>query len=175
VNFANYFPNIYDIPFVPNGRGADTLGATYEMVNGVLGAHTLQIPGGTFTKLHRHGPGAHVLWLKGDGYSIMWPDGGEWVREEWGPGTMYVPPSGWWHQHAVVSKDPAVHLALKLSARTNKINTLSTKTVLSVKKGGSQMDFDDLPKETLDKLLEVFVEQCTKRGTPMRMTPILGG
>jgi len=49
---------------------------------------------------------------------MIWPDGGEKRKEEWRRGTMLVPPDWWWHQHCVVSKEPAQHLALKLSVRT---------------------------------------------------------
>jgi len=51
----------------------------------VLGSHIWEGPPGTFSSVHRHGPSAHVLWLKGEGYSILWPDGGEdsKLKEEW--------------------------------------------------------------------------------------------
>src|SRR5947209_497863 len=79
VAFANFFPDVAAIPFADSNRGVGTRHVQYELANGVSSAHRLEMPGGTFTKLHRHGPGAHVLWLQGEGYTVMWPDGGEMV------------------------------------------------------------------------------------------------
>jgi gentisate 1,2-dioxygenase len=170
---SNFFADINALEFAASNRGIDTRGMVYEMANGVLGAHTIEIPGGTFSKIHRHGPGAHVLWLKGEGYSLLWPDGGAKVREDWGPGSMLVPPAWWWHQHGVVSQEPAEHLALKISAKKNKVNRLSNATLLSTRKGGSQMDYEDFPPELMAEVMGIFREECAKRGTPVRMEPAL--
>jgi len=174
VAFSNLFADIDAVPFENINRGLGVVGRVFELANGVLGAHVLQIPGGVFTKLHRHGPGAHVVWLKGEGYSLMWPDGGEMIRADWGPGTMIVPPDWWWHQHAVVSKEPGQHLALRMSSMKNRINRSSAGTLQSTKTGGSQMDYEDFPPQLMDELKRIFVEECTKRGTPMNMEPVYG-
>ncbi|HEX9880014.1 MAG TPA: ethanolamine ammonia lyase-activating protein, partial [Candidatus Binatia bacterium] len=141
----------------------------------VQGAHILEIPGGTFSKLHRHGPGAHVLWLKGDGYTLMWPDGSEHnkTKEYWGRGTMIVPPNWWWHQHCVVGNDRAEHLALKLSSRTNKVDRSTFYTLRTTRKGGNQMDYEDIPAETMAELKRIFAEECARRGTPVNMNAVV--
>jgi hypothetical protein len=170
---SNFFANVNAFELQESNRGVSTRGMMYELANGVLGAHTTEFPGGTFSKIHRHGPGAHVLWLRGQGYSLMWPEGGAKVREDWGPGAVIVPPSWWWHQHAVVSREPAQHIALKLSAKKNKINRLSTGTMQSTRKGGSQMEYEDFPPELRDEVMCIFREECDRRGTPIRMEPAL--
>ncbi|HLY66232.1 MAG TPA: ethanolamine ammonia lyase-activating protein [Chloroflexota bacterium] len=174
VAFSNFVSDVNGVPFEHMNRGLGVQGRVFELANGVLGAHILQLPGGVFSKLHRHGPGAHVVWLKGEGYSFMFPDGGEKVRADWGPGTMIVPPAWWWHSHACVSKEPAQHLALRMSSMKNRINRMSNGTLQSVKTGGSQMDYDDFPPELMEELRRTFVEECTKRGTPMHMEPVYG-
>jgi len=83
--------------------------------------------------------------LMGEGYTIMWPDGGEKIRENWKRGMMGVPPDWWWHQHCIVSKEPARHLALKLSSKTNKVNRNSMNTLKSTKRGGNQLNYEDTP------------------------------
>jgi quercetin dioxygenase-like cupin family protein len=177
VAFSNFFSDINAVPFVHIDRGPGVQGRVFELANGVLGAHTIQIPGGTFTKLHRHGPGAHIIWLKGEGYSLMWPDGGETserIKADWHPGTMTVPPAWWWHQHAIVSKEPGQHLALRMSSMKNRINHMSNGTLKSVRNGGSQMDYEDFPPDIMEDVKRIFVDECTKRGTPMNLSPVEG-
>ncbi len=171
---ANLFADIHAIPMRESSRAAGSHSITFELANGVLGAHLMEMPGGRFSNVHRHGPGAHVLWLKGEGYTLMWPDGGEKLKEDWGPGTMLVPPSWWWHQHAAVSSFPAQHLALKLSSKRNKVNRLSMGTMLSVRRGGSMMNFEDFPAGLMEEVQSIFVEECARRGTPANLEAIAG-
>jgi len=175
VSFSNFFADIHNLQLQEMNRGVDTRGYSFEMANGVLGAHMVEIPGGTFSKLHRHGPGAHVIWLKGDGYSLMWPDGAEMnkTKEYWGPGTMIVPPNWWWHQHCVIGKEPAEHLALKLSSRTNKVDRSTFDTLKSTRRGGNQMNYEDTPPALMEELKQIFVEECAKRGTPVNMESVI--
>lgn len=175
VAFANFFPDVRAVPFVESSRGIETRHVQYELSHGIQSVHRLEMPGGTFTKLHRHGPGAHVLWLQGEGYTVMWPDGGEMVQEWWRPGAMLVPPEGWWHQHCIVSREPAQHLGLKFGSRSYSVTRANMASMKSTREGGNQMDFEDTPKEILDRLREMFASECAKRGTPARMEAILGG
>jgi len=167
VNFSNFYADVYNVQLQEWNRGVNTRGYNFELANGVQGAHLLEIPGGTFSKVHRHGPGAHVIWLMGEGYTIMWPDGGEKIKENWKRGMMVVPPDWWWHQHCIVSKEPARHLGLKLSSKTNKVNRNSMNTLKSTKRGGNQLNYEDTPPELMAELKELFAEECGKRGTPI--------
>lgn len=174
ISFSNFFADIYNLKLHESDRGVETRGASFELASGVLGSHTVEVPGGTFTKVHRHGPGAHVLWLKGEGYSLLWPDGGKMTKEYWGPGTMLVPPDWWWHQHCVVSKEPAQHLALKLSSRTNLVTKAHMGSMKSTRTGGNQMEYEDIPPDIMAAVKRIFAEECSKRGTPVHMEPISG-
>src|SRR4051794_1237578 len=85
VNFSNLWPDVYRVfdrpqkqersfdPAIDRGISDRGGGYSFELANGVLGSHIWEAPGGTFTSVHRHGPAAHVIWLKGEGYSILWP------------------------------------------------------------------------------------------------------
>lgn len=174
ITFTNFVPDVLGIPFHKSGRAVGARTITWEVGEGVLGNHVLELPGGAFTNVHRHGPGAHVLWLQGEGYSLMWAEGGEKVKADWGPGTMLVPPSWWWHQHAVVSPGPALHLALKLGSKRYKVNHLSDGTMRSIRAGGSMLNFEDFPPELMEEVTRIFVAECEKRGTEPNLQPIYG-
>jgi hypothetical protein len=173
IAFSNFFADINGLGLRASNRGPNSRSMSFEVGNGVLGAHTSEFRPGTFTNIHRHGPGAHVLWLSGRGYSLIFPDGGEKTKEDWGPGTVIVPPSWWWHQHAVVSPEPAQYLALKLSSKRNKVNSLSRGTMLSTRRGGNMMHFEDMPPGLYEELNRTFVEECAKHGATPHMEPVL--
>jgi hypothetical protein len=42
----------------------------------------------------------------------MWPEGGSVVRVDYGPGSIFVPPEMWWHQHFNTGPEPLLHLAV---------------------------------------------------------------
>ncbi len=67
----------------------------------------------TYKKATRTGPGAHVIILGGEGYSLMWPEGEEPKRYDWEIGTMIVPPNMWYHQHFNTGTTPSRYLAFK--------------------------------------------------------------
>ncbi|MDP6558594.1 MAG: cupin domain-containing protein, partial [Candidatus Binatia bacterium] len=69
----------------------------------------------TYKKAHRHGPGTIVIFLSGEGYSLMWPEGKEKVVCPWKEGAAIVPPNNWFHHHFVLSTAPARMLALHRS------------------------------------------------------------
>jgi len=166
---SNFVASIHDIPLNSMDRGVGALGVQFEMANGVLGAHLLEFPSGTFSKLHRHGPSAHVLWLSGEGYSLMWPEGGSKVKLAWNPGSVIVPPQWWWHQHCVTSRTPGRHLALKLSSFKRPVTKLHAGTLKSVREGGNQMEYDEVDPATMAEIKRIFAEECKKHGTAVRM------
>ena len=78
-------------------------------------AHIGQSEAFTYKKAHRHGPGTIVIFLSGEGYSLMSPEGKEKVICPWREGSAIVPPSNWFHHHFVLSPTPARMLALHRS------------------------------------------------------------
>ena len=86
------------------------------MSENCMTAHISEFPVGTYKKAHRHGAGAHVVIIGGEGYSLMWPEGEEPKRFDWNDGSVVVPPEEWFHQHFNTGAKPARYLALKRGA-----------------------------------------------------------
>src|SRR5438128_1253392 len=115
-----------------------------EMANNVMSAHISQFPVRTYKKAHRHGAGAHVIILRGEGFSVMWPEGKDIQRYNWRAGSLLVPPERWFHQHFNVGAEPARYLALKPFS-SHKFPGLRKQwgTSESVKTGGDQIEYED--------------------------------
>jgi hypothetical protein len=96
-----------------NERGKGNRTVFLSMSHHTIGAHISEFEIGTYKKAHRHGPGAHVVLLKGTGYSLVWKEGDKPTRVDWKAGTMFAPPDMWYHQHFNTGTEPARYLALK--------------------------------------------------------------
>jgi gentisate 1,2-dioxygenase len=90
-----------------------------------MSAHLEQYPSGTYPRGHRHGPGAHIVILSGEGYSFLWEEGQPCIRINWRPNSLFVPPANWFHQHFNPSPQPVRYLALKPWGFTYKVQDLS--------------------------------------------------
>jgi oxalate decarboxylase/phosphoglucose isomerase-like protein (cupin superfamily) len=93
-------------------RGAGSQTVRIQFAETELSAHMSVFKSRTYKKGHRHGPGRAILIPGGEGYSVMWPEGGEKVIVRWQEGSMFVPPNRWFHQHFNLGAGPARYLAI---------------------------------------------------------------
>jgi mannose-6-phosphate isomerase-like protein (cupin superfamily) len=129
-------------------RGAGGTNVSLEFADSTMGAHISEFPVGTYKKAHRHGPGAHVIILDGDGFSTLWKGvDGEATRCDWAPGAIVVPPENWFHQHFNTGAKPARYLALKFAGKRYKQSVgapgLPEGSSVSLKEGGWQIEYED--------------------------------
>lgn len=84
--------------------------------NSMLSLHTSELPPRTLKKAHRHTSDAFILLLSGSGYSVTWPEGAYHKRQriDWQKGTLFVPPTYWYHQHLNTGDLPARYLAINV-------------------------------------------------------------
>lgn len=114
----------WDANFVPDATTFDQLDSWPERGGGgqtvhfpfrdtSMYAHISEFQPGQYKKAHRHHPGANVLILVGEGYSLLWEENDDERRRiDWGPYALFTPPMMWFHQHFNTSEGPARYLAM---------------------------------------------------------------
>ena len=160
--------------FVADVRAFDKLGddptrglgrnIQFEMGCNSMAVHISEFPVGTYKKAHRHEPGAHVLILGGQGYSLEWPEGEKPAKIDWEVGSLFVPPERWFHQHFNTGSTPARYMAFK--PRSRKFRTKGKfMNDVSLKHGGNQIEFEDEGPEIRSR----YERECAGNGVEVRM------
>ena len=163
---TNVVADAVNLPLIAaKERGAGGGHIRFNMARGSMNSHISQFPVGTYKKGHRHGPGAHVIVLTGEGYSLMWPEGEEPRRYDWGVGSMVVPPNLWFHQHFNTGTTPARYLAFKHEVVSIRNAQGVPKAWISQRVGGDQIDYAD-EKPVVRTL---FAEALAKNGLESKM------
>ena len=141
---TNFVADAINLPLVAaKERGAGGGHIRFSMARGSMNSHISQFPVGTYKKAHAHGPGAHVIVLSGQGFSLMWPEGEAPQRYEWQEGSMIVPPNMWFHQHFNAGSTPARYLAFKAEGVAIRNAQGVPKAWISRRVGGHQIDYAD--------------------------------
>lgn len=162
---TNYIPDAVHVGVGDTSeRGAGSRMVRFNVARASIAGHISQFKTGTYKKAHAHGPGAHVIILNGEGYSLMWPEGEPPRRYEWQPGTLIVPPNMWFHQHFNTGKDPARYLAFKHGSQRNKQGVMMC--WISRRLGGDQLDYVDEDPT----IRHMFEEALAKNGLRSDMT-----
>src|SRR5258705_5764004 len=105
---TNFVADAINLPLVSaQERGAGGSHIRFSMARGHMNSHISQFGVGRYKKTHPHGPGAHVIIMSSEGFTLMWPEGEEPRHYEWKEGSMIVPPNAWFHQHFNTGTTPA--------------------------------------------------------------------
>lgn len=132
----------------------------FEISGNSLIGHVAEWPVGHYHKAHYHAAGAILLGLRSEGYVIMWPSelgprpyesghGDRIVKVDWGLGSVYSPPQGWFHQHFNTGHEPARQLALRFGSHRFPVSFhLAAKrseeaTAISIRDGGTLIEYGD--------------------------------
>ena len=133
---------------------------SFDMGGSTLVGHIAEWPVGRYHKAHFHQGGAILLILRSEGYTLMWPqeaglrpyrngNGDKVVRVDWREGSVFSPPSGWFHQHFNTGNEQARQLAFRYSGQSGKyllgcwraINKEGVRT--STREGGTLIEYED--------------------------------
>jgi oxalate decarboxylase/phosphoglucose isomerase-like protein (cupin superfamily) len=163
---TNFVADAVNLPLISaKERGAGGGHIRFNMAKGSMNSHISQFPIGTYKKGHAHGPGAHVIILSGEGYSLMWPEGDEPRRYDWEVGTLIVPPNMWFHQHFNTGTTPARYLAFKHEGVAIRNTQGVPKAWISRRVGGDQIDYAD--EQPIVR--RMFAEELARHGITSRM------
>ena len=173
---SNFVPDVYSFQLHDYAiRGAGGKNIKFAMADNTLGIHISEFPVGTYKKGHRHGAGAHVIILSGEGYSLMWPEGKPKQKFDWHEGSMNVPPDFWFHQHFNTGSEPARYLAITwgsakfgVSWRISMVKHVNSYE--STRLGGNQIDYEDQDPE----VTEIFERDLAKKGLKSKMPQLKG-
>ncbi|HSK29275.1 MAG TPA: cupin domain-containing protein [Candidatus Limnocylindria bacterium] len=159
---------IWETNFIPDARtaeidaqeqkGAGVNITQFEISNNILIGHLAEWPVGRYHKAHYHGGGAVLVILRSEGYSLMWPNdlgtrpyenghGDRVVRVDWLPGSVFSPPTNWYHQHFNTGAEPALQLALRCGSQQFplgiRVTAIRAGVYTSVKQGGTLIEYED--------------------------------
>lgn len=159
---------IWETNFIPDARraqldaqeqkGAGVNITQFEISNNILIGHLAEWPVGRYHKAHYHGGGAVLVILRSQGYSLLWPNhlgtrpyengfADQVVRVDWVPGSVFSPPTNWFHQHFNTGAEPALQLALRCGSQKFplgiRVAAIRAGVYTSVKAGGTLIEYDD--------------------------------
>jgi hypothetical protein len=112
--YGNIFPDMSRWDDLDSNayRGAGGRTVRIQLADSDMSCHMSVFDARTYKKAHRHGPGRVIVVPSGEGYSVMWPEGGERVIVPWQEAALFVPPDRWFHQHFNLGATSARYLAL---------------------------------------------------------------
>jgi oxalate decarboxylase/phosphoglucose isomerase-like protein (cupin superfamily) len=141
-------------------KGSGVRITSFDMGGSTLVGHIAEWPVGRYHKAHFHQGGAILLILRSQGYTLMWPpevgirpyqsgNADKVVRVDWREGSVFSPPSGWFHQHFNTGNEPARQLAFRYSGESGKyllgcwraINKEGVR--VSTRRGGTLIEYED--------------------------------
>lgn len=179
---TNIIPDVAAATLDPQEqKGVGVQLTQFEISDNTLIGHVAEWPTGRYHKAHHHGGGAVLLILRSVGYSLMWPN--EWgprpyaagygdrvVRVDWSPGSVFCPPTGWFHQHFNTGSESALQLALRCGSQYFplgiRVAAIRAGVYKSVKEGGTLIEYEDEDPA----IRRIYESELRKRGVKSAMS-----
>lgn len=160
--FTNFIPDALSAELMPGEyKGAGNRRIQFEMSGNALVGHMAEWPMGRYHKAHYHPAGPVLLGLRSEGYVLIWPkeagirpyeagNEDQVIAATWKQGSLYAPPTDWFHQHFNTGPEPARHIAVRHGSRragpgfgpvTPQVGRLGLMT--STEDGGSLIEYED--------------------------------
>jgi hypothetical protein len=149
------------------GRGAGGFLTSFALANNAMAAHCSEFPPGTYKKGHRHGVGAHVIILNGDGYSLLWFEGEkERRRVDWTSGTVLSPKELEYHQHFNTGPTHARYLAFRLGD----LDRRREERIRNSASGDERTELNGIEYDQEDPAIyDLYVQECARHGATVQL------
>lgn len=147
----------------------------FEIAGNSLIGHLAKWPVGQYHKAHHHGGGAILYIVQSEGFTLMWPNelserpyaagrGAEVVRVDWKPGSVFSPPTGWFHQHCNTGHEQALQLAMRNGSSKFPFGVRKAQrrngVMTSTREGGTLIEYEDEDPA----IRPMFLEALTRNG-----------
>lgn len=176
--YTNFIPDALSAELLPGEyKGSGNFRMQFEMSGNALVGHMAEWPMGRYHKAHYHPAGPVLMGLRSEGYVLLWPKelgirpyesghGEEVVDVAWRQGSLYAPPTDWFHQHFNTGREPARHIAIRHGSRLAGpgFGPIAPRTevpwlMVSVNEGGSLIEYEDEDPE-IRRRYEAALEQA---------------
>ena len=151
---SNFVPDIRSFTLIERiGRRATRdVHRVFAMANNQMAMHCSEFDTGLYKKAHRHGVGAHVIVLSGQGYSLLWSEGEEAEKVDWQDGSVLSPREQEYHQHFNTGPEPARYLAVRLGE-------------LDPRRWGGEVPTHQIEHEYEDPAVyDLYMAECARNG-----------
>jgi hypothetical protein len=172
---TNFIPNALTAELKPQeAKGAGSTATRYQMSGNVLVGHMAEFPVGRYMKAHYHGGGAIIFIARSHGYSLLWRrelgtrpyesgQGDQVIRVPWQEGSVFSPPSDWFHQHFNLGAQPARQVALRYGSHRYGVQFYDVHhpgktTHASLREGGTTIASEDEDPEIRRQYQQALAE-----------------
>ncbi len=166
-------------------KGAGVRITALEMSGSALVGHIAEWPVGRYHKAHHHHGGAILLILRSQGYTLMWPkeagikpyragNGDQVVKVDWKVGSVFSPPTGWFHQHCNTGGELARQFAFRFTTHSGKYRLGIGKALnragvrVSTRDGGTLIEYEDEDPQ----IRKDYKDTVKARGVPFQMPEV---
>ena len=149
---TNFVPDLRMFETDAGGFRVHATHMGFTMCGNASNVFIAEFPPGHYLPAHRHGAGAHVIILSGEGYSLLNFEGHERRKVDWKDGSMLSPEHWEYHQHFNTGSTPARYLACTFGGAV----IVSQKAHVS----GNQTEYVDEDPE----VYELYEQECAKHG-----------
>ena len=156
---TNFIPDLRKVAIdAAEVKGKGVQLTQFEIAGNSLIGHLAKWPMGQYHKAHHHGGGAILYIVGSEGFTLMWPNelgeqpykagrGDEVVRVDWKPGSVFSPPTGWFHQHCNTGAEPALQLAMRNGSAKYPFGVRKAQrrkgVLTSTREGGTMIEYED--------------------------------
>jgi mannose-6-phosphate isomerase-like protein (cupin superfamily) len=176
---TNFIPDVTTFSLDPYPeRGNRTSVMRLCMASASLSLHIAETSAGTYMLAHKHGPGAHVLCIGGEGYELLFMPGEEARRKvSLKPTAVVSPRLNEYHQHMNSGREALRMLAFKPQGYSSKFGTgKNYEPALSAQDKDTNAEIHQISYENEDPAIrEEYYRELESKGITLHLPPLNQG